>query len=379
MKSKSLFLCAIAIALSAVSCDNTEENSEPQPTVIRGQKASISLQISGTLQTKAQGNPEHEDKVLKLDAFIFNMDGTLESQKSATSQNNSITKVDNIAVTSGVKKIFVLANYAGDISSVKTYAELQKVVSDLKSEKDNGQLTMSTEVIDITVLPGKNYLGYATSPVDGVSLEPHTFALTRLVARVKIEDMQWQGGEYTFEEPSAFILNAIKNSNIIKHAVPSFPADYYQGLAGVGDLFPSLSTILSGADNFLTSPAVSNNSYFYIYENQPVEEKIYPTMIVLRAKVKQSGKYINSIPGRVDANGYTYFPVIINLEGVNSSVSGASDNHRYVKRNNTYSIKTMVKGLGTSNPFSSEAPSSLNVQVSVAPWALNITQTVVFE
>ncbi len=163
MKSKSMFLSAIIIAFCAVSCDNSEETVIPEPTVIEGEKATLSLQISGTPQTKAQGNPEQEDKVLKLDAFVFNMDGTIESQKSATSQNNTITKVDNIAVTSGTKKIFVLANYTGDVSSVKTYSELQQVVSDLKNEKDNGRLTMSTEVVDVIIIPGKNYLGYTTN------------------------------------------------------------------------------------------------------------------------------------------------------------------------------------------------------------------------
>lgn len=378
MNSKKLFLFAIIIALFTVSCDKIEESDAP--VVVAGQKASISLQISGTSQTKASGNPTQEDKVLKLDAFVFNPDGTLEAIKSLTSQSNSITKLDNIAVTSGSKKVFVLANYAGDVSSVKTLGELQGITSDLKNEKENGQLTMSTDVIEISVLPGKNYIGYSTSPSDGTSLEPHTFVLSRLAARVKIEDMQWQSSEYTFEEPTAFILNAVRNSNVTNPSLSSLPADYYQGFSGNGDLYPSTSTILSGAENFLTSTASNNNTYFYLYENQPVDSKIYPTMIVLRTKVKQSNKYINNIPGRVDANGYTYFPVIINLEGTNSSVSGGgSDSHQYVKRNNTYNIKTVVKGLGTSNPFSSEAPSSLNVQITVAPWALTISQTRVFE
>lgn len=379
MKLKRLFLFVITIALFAVSCSNTEETNEP--VVVTGKTASISLQISGTPQTKASGNPTQEDKVLKLDAFVFNADGTLEALKSLSSTNNSITKMDNIAVTSGAKIVFVLANYAGDVSSIKTLSELQKVTSDLKNEKENGQLTMSTDMAQITVSPGKNYLGYSTNPSDGVSLEPHTFALTRLAARVKIEDMQWQSSEYTFEEPTAFILNAVHNSIVTNSTLTTLPTDYYQGFSGSGDLYPSLSSILSGADNFLTSPASNNNTYFYLYENQPVNGKIYPTMIVLRAKVKQGSKYITSIPGRVDANGYTYFPVIINLEGVNSSVSGGSTStsHQYVKRNNTYNIKTVVKGLGTSNAFSSEAPSSLNVQVTVAPWALTISQTRVFE
>ncbi len=377
MKSRGLFLSAIIIAILGVSCDRAEDSDIPTP-IVRGKVASISLQISGTPQTKASGNPSQEDKVLKLDAFVFNIDGSLEAAKSVTSQNNSITKVDNIAVTSGEKRIFVLANYASDISAIKSITELQNTLSDLKNEKDNGQLTMSTDVINAVIVPGKNYIGYTSNPTDGTSLEPHTFLLTRLTARVKVEDMQWQSSEYSFEGATAFILNAVKNSHISNSAL-SLPVSYYQGLSGTGDLYPSSSTVLSGSENFLSSTATNNNTYFYLYENQPADGTIYPTILVLRAKVKQNNKYISNIPGRVDSEGYTYFPVIINLEGNNSTVTGASDNHKYIRRNNTYNIKTIVKGLGTSNPFSSESPSSLNVQVSVAPWALNISQTSVFE
>ncbi|PXV63354.1 major fimbrial subunit protein FimA [Dysgonomonas alginatilytica] len=380
MKLKNLFLLG-SIALMTMSCEKSEDSVEASP-MISVKSASISLQIAGSddLGTRSSGSPTQEEKVLKLDAFVFNADGSLEAYKPATSSVNTITKVDNIAVTSGAKKIFVLANYAGDASLIKTLDDLKKVSADLKNEKDNGRLIMSTDLADVTILPGKNYIGYASGVTDGTSLAPHSYSLTRLVSRVKIEDMQWQSSEYTFEDQTAFVLNAAKNSFIVSATSVSAPSSYYEGLAGSGDLFPSESTVLSGADNFLTTVAGNNNTYFYLYENQPVNSVMnYPTILVIRAKVKRSNVYVSNIPGRVDANGYTYFPVIINKEGTSSTVTGATDGHTYIKRNNTYSVKTVVKGLGTSNPFSSESPSSLNAQVNVAAWALNISQTNVFE
>lgn len=380
MKLQKLFLL-IGIAFIAVSCEKADDNASVSP-VVSPESASISLQIAGTsgVQTRATGNPNQEEKVLKLDAFVFNADGSLEAYKSATSTANTITKVDNIAVTSGAKKIFVLANYASDASSIKTLDDLKKAVADLKNEKDNGRLTMATDIVDVTILPGKNYIGYSSSVSDGTSLAPHSYSLTRLVSRVKIEDMQWQSSEYSFDDLTAFVINASKSSSIANLGTVSAPAAYYEGLSGSGDLFPSASTVLSGSDNFLTTAASNNNTYFYLYENQPVNNVMaYPTILVIRAKVKQNNVYISNVPGRVDASGYTYFPVVINKEGTASTVSGATDGHTYIKRNNTYSIKTVVKGLGVSNPFSSEAPSSLSVQVNVAAWALNISQTAVFE
>lgn len=380
MKLRNIFLL-VSLAFIAISCEKSDDNTSVSP-VVTVESASISLQIAGTdiAVTRASGNPNQEEKVLKLDAFVFKADGSLEAYKNATSSSNTITKVDNIAVTSGVKKIFVLANYASDASLIKTIDDLKKAVADLKNEKDNGRLTMATDLVDVTILPGKNYIGYSSNVSDGTSLAPHSYSLTRLVSRVKIEDMQWQSSEYSFDDFTAFVINASKNSFLVSAASVAAPASYYEGLAGAGDLFPSGSTVLSGSDNFLTTTASNNNTYFYLYENQPVNNvMVYPTILVIRAKVKQNNVYLSNVPGRVDANGYTYFPVVINKEGTSSTISGSTDAHTYVKRNNTYSIKTVVKGLGTSNPFSSEAPSSLSTQVNVAAWALNISQTAVFE
>lgn len=378
MKFKNLFLIS-ALAGMVSACSNSDEIGQPNPNETKGESAIISLQISGTTE-KAAGDPSQEEIILRLDAFIFNADGSLEATKTVTSPVNSIQSVENVAVTTGTKKILVLANYTGTTSNVKNAADLQSLLTDLANEKDRGRLTMSTELVTVSIKSGKNYLGYVSVPTDGTALDPEALPLVRFASRIKINNMQWQSSEYTFEEPTAMVVNATKSTSIIQNTTSPIAYTYYQALAGAGDLYPTASTVLSGSDNFLSSPATNNATYFYVYENQPVNDVIYPTMVVIRAKVKdKSGNYIVNIPGRVDANSYTYYPVIINKTGTGTTITGATDGHKYIKKNNTYNISTVVKGLGTINPFSSEAPSSLSVQMTVSAWALNIQQTQIFE
>ena len=103
MKLRNLFLLG-SIALMTMSCGKAEDSVETGP-MISVKSASISLQIAGSenLGTRSSGNPTQEEKVLKLDAFVFNTDGSLEAYKTVTSAVNTITKVDNIAVTNGTK------------------------------------------------------------------------------------------------------------------------------------------------------------------------------------------------------------------------------------------------------------------------------------
>lgn len=379
MKFKNFFLIS-ALAVMASACSSSDEIEQTNSNQTKGESAIISLQISGTGE-KAAGSPSQEEMILRLDAFVFNADGSLEAIKTVTSSDNSIQSVENVAVTTGTKKILVLANYAGTTSNVKNASDLQNLMTDLANEKDKGRLTMSTELVTVNIRPGKNYLGYVSVPADGASLDPKALPLVRFASRIKINDMQWQSSEYTFEEPTAMVVNATKNSSIIPNTTSPIAYTYYQALAGTGDLYPTAaSTVLSESDNFLSTPAANNATYFYVYENQPVNDIIYPTMLIIRAKVKdKSGNYVVNVPGRVDANSYTYYPVIINKTGTGATITGATDGHKYIKRNNTYNISTVVKGLGTINPFSSDAPSSLSVQMTVSSWALNIQQTQTFE
>ena len=50
-----------------------------------------------------------------------------------------------------------------------------------------------------------------------------------------------------------------------------------------------------------------------------------------------------------------------------------------IARNTTYAIKATIKNIGTDDPTGEINPTSLELTVSVANWALDITQDVTFE
>ena len=75
--------------------------------------------------------------------------------------------------------------------------------------------------------------------------------------------------------------------------------------------------------------------------------------------------------------GYTLdtsaFPAGTNITG--TAGTGTSN----ITRNNTYAIKATIKNIGTTDPMGDITPTSLELTVNVATWALNITQDVTFD
>lgn len=165
---KKCLLSTVFLIMTLAACNNADEFDTPS-TPQESQSANLSIEISGSAQTqgislKSSGTPSAEDKILKLDAFIFNADGSLDGSKEVLSTSgNTITSISNIPVSSGNKKVFVVANYQGDAALISSLEDLYGAVADLRNEKDNGYLTMVTPLIDTEIKPGKNYIGYNAS------------------------------------------------------------------------------------------------------------------------------------------------------------------------------------------------------------------------
>lgn len=60
-------------------------------------------------------------------------------------------------------------------------------------------------------------------------------------------------------------------------------------------------------------------------------------------------------------------------------ISNAGTGTSNITRNNTYAIKATIKNIGTTDPMGDITPTSLELTVNVATWALNITQDVTFD
>ena len=75
-----------------------------------------------------------------------------------------------------------------------------------------------------------------------------------------------------------------------------------------------------------------------------------------------------------------YYPIIVNKSQTGTNITGASGTGTSnIARNTTYAIKATIKNIGTDDPTGEINPTSLELTVSVADWALNITQDVTFE
>ncbi|MFA6644722.1 MAG: fimbria major subunit, partial [Bacteroidales bacterium] len=72
-----------------------------------------------------------------------------------------------------------------------------------------------------------------------------------------------------------------------------------------------------------------------------------------------------------DAEGYTYYPILVNKDGVAENGKVGDGN---VYRNTQYNISLTIKGLG--NPTIDDVDKAfLDVKVEVAPWNV-VTQNV---
>ena len=81
-----------------------------------------------------------------------------------------------------------------------------------------------------------------------------------------------------------------------------------------------------------------------------------------------------------DAGTTIYYPIIVNKSQTGTNITGASGTGTSnIARNTTYAIKATIKNIGTDDPTGEINPTSLELTVSVADWALNITQDVTFE
>ena len=116
----------------------------------------------------------------------------------------------------------------------------------------------------------------------------------------------------------------------------------------------------------------TNAPYFYVNENTSIVEGDKTTipsekmLIVLRAKPYKAGVAVNSLTGLyTDSNGYTYYPVWVNKDGIASPSGVVGDGNVY--RNTQYNVTLTIKGLGrpSIDPIDQ---AFLDVKVEVAPW-----------
>lgn len=356
-----------AATLSLAAC-SSEENEIPQP---REKDAKVEIRIMGTTAgTKATGSalptPAEENTVKRFTVAIFNTDGSVNAIQTVASNTASATTI-NCTPASNCTGI-VVANAPSDdyFAGALTKTDFLKKVIALTDAQTKNALPMSGDV--------KNSSGSTTFSLLAGANPGMTAQLSRLVARVSISsiktafDPNGQFSGASFQLKNIFVRNALKEVvpdvggyAKTKMGTPAYLTGSYTGSTGTA----ALATPVNPAVN-ITSAGHTVNYWFYIFPN---EESTH-TALVLEGTFKKN----TSDTGRT-----MYYPIIINKNQTGTTITGTSDTgDSHIRRNTTYTIKATIKGEGTTDPAGEITPTSLNLTVTVAGWALNISQDVTF-
>lgn len=376
MKLRHLFLAAI-VALGMMACNNEDT---PQ---VDGAQSTVSIKVlpsSNGAGVRATGDLSGdgvlapglvaESAINQLEVFIFAGESP-DGYKSETGTN--VTEVKQITTHSGPKTIVVVAN--GGIGAVTSKADLIAKTKDLPVNMTTGLVMTSAETA-VTLVAGQNYFGYAAgqTPTGAEHSVAIPLKITRVNARVAIVDAKL---DTTLPTDQLAIFDALTNAEVAIFNVPKTTKLFGTSLAMnanylFGEAWPTTANsymqVADGAaietsfkDATVTFPIENTLApYYYVNENTSTVAK-EQMLIVLRAKPTKGGVAVVSEGLYTDADGYTYYPVKVNLDGTGIDGTGV------ITRNTQYNITLLIKGIG--NPTIDEVEEAfLDVLVEVEGW-----------
>ena len=202
-----------------------------------------------------------------------------------------------------------------------------------------------------------------------------TAQLLRLVARVSVSSIKTAfdpNGQYaaaSYELKNIFVRNAMQEAvpgtggySTTKMSTPAYLTGNYD--KSTGTVAYLANSVTPPVD---VSVEHKTNYWFYILPN----EETTHTALVLEGTFKKNTS---------DAGSTIYYPIIINKNQAGTNIIGTpGTGTSNITRNNTYAIKATIKNIGTTDPMGDITPTSLELTVNVATWALNITQDVTFD
>lgn len=399
-------LLVVAIALGMMACNNEQDVPE-----ISGEKdASISIKVvpsSDSPSFRAVGNLsgdgiigqglEAESAIHQLEVWVFSGDVLKAYGTSITAE------IENLETSVGASTIVVAANARIGIVGSKT-ALLAKL-GDLPPRDITDGLVMTAVPIEVTLVAGNNYYGYTDTQVgEKIAVDAtkknhlddgkKPLALTRVNARVAIVS-----AELDYEnvpETQQAVFTHLGDIEVAMFNVPNQTKLFGTSLATNTDFqfgadWPSPEYSYVGVGTGTPNPVLFDETelpisagsapYYYVNENNSLvitgneNAPAQKMLIVLRAKVYNGETVVTELKDLfTDAEGYTYYPILVNKDGVAENGKVGDGN---VYRNTQYNISLTIKGLG--NPSIDDVDKAfLDVKVEVAPWNV-VTQEVTWE
>lgn len=300
-------------------------------------------------------------------------------------------------------------------------ADVLKLATSLSNEGKDKGLTMSSDVKQLTIVPGINFVGFGdkgelTVAEIGTGTEiygPTPVDLVRTVAAINLtgvllpETPDSEKPEYknvSFMLDSVFVANVKSTAGIgtsvsfvetieqsalnvdgslnpTYYLAPEKYADktgkYKTGNAKGDDTMlrvlsnPKKINITGGTNISSTVLDWTNTTEVapcYVYPNQNGETGVKGsnnyTLLILR------GTYEYSISGKTVTEPNRYFTVIVNDDSLGGTIDSDNANKKnvHIQRNTKYNITVQILGSGSNDPFTPAAFAHVAAQIKVANW-----------
>lgn len=383
MKKIKFFALGLA-ALAFAACNKDNENVAPQT------EGDASISVVLKTGTRAFGNANDEAKVSNLTVMVYKGD-----QQEAIKKVEGATEVKDIKCSAGERTLVVVANTTDDQNFTgMTLTNLKKETLTLNAtHQEANELMMTAEPVDVTLVAGKNWYGYATGQ-DGNEISPDApLVIKRVHARaafteIRVEMSTSYSELYNFTPDSIAALVAKAQSNVFGASLVNTDDAYFTGSLttfNVGSTLPNYTpatyTNVAWLKRAYVAPTTDVPQGFYVLENKygtaPTER---PTILCVYGKLTQKdGSELTADQATAAvAAGWitsatehtTYYPVLVNYKSNNYQYGDHTPGNEIV-RNHKYDIALKITAPGTNNP---EGPITeqafLNVNCTVAPWVV---------
>ena len=371
MKTKQCTLMALAALLFA-ACGN--QNEPPVPAektakleiTLAGTPAAVKPEGAAMAAVRSTGDAiltEEEVKIERVAVGVFNSDNKVNVIREFTTEEVTAKKANVLCSPATGASVIVVANApSGHFAGVTTKAAFTAKTVDLSAT-----VTGTSQLGNKLPMSGEN----TGVNLTGGNTVTSTVTISRLVGRVSIGSIQTafdQNGQYkaaTFKLSKIFLHNA----NITSTVAPGAPVGTSPQSGQTDDTYAYLRNDIAPVQSITGTP-YTTLYWFYTFAN---DGSSAPTRLVLYGDFDPDGT-TGSAPAVP-----VYYPITINKTQTGTIIAGGTGTATgEVKANATYTLTATIKGKGSSGPDVELIPATLDLTVSVATWALNITQDVTF-
>lgn len=377
MKTSNYLWAMLATAtLSLSACGSDENENVIQP---KEKTAKLELTLVGTpADSRATGTlpTTDESQINRLTVAVFTgvagnpvnalREFTGDDIKAATGGTGK--KITMLCEPGNGQTIYVVANastglFAG-VTNLAGFKAKLLLLSETTKAAGAGAATDTQKANNLPMLgstTGKDFTA-------GTETEAN-IALSRLVARVSISSIKTAfdaAGQFkaaTFKVDAVYLKNANSSVNMKKEG--SVPINGgHEGAVVTQYLYEAVTDHTANTE--LTTPY-----YFYTFPNVSEDN---PTRLIIKGTFDADGS------GSASTAVTRYYPIVINKKQANTTITaGQGTDKGSIAFNTKYVLTAVIKGEGAPDDKTDIDPATLQLTVTVADWALTISQDVTFE